>query len=231
MRKDITTSSDLLIAQIHNLFNHEAGMENDFLRLENRILRSKIGKRVPLNDYERSMLVRFGLRIKDRLEEVISIVKPETLLKWHRRMKKKKWSYDNTPKRRGRPPKSEETDELVIRLAEENAWGYKRISGEMKKLGHHVSPGTIKNIFKKHGFPPSPERKGLSWRKFIQSHMDVTWAADFFTEEVWTLGGLVTFYVLFFIHLKTRRVYIAGCTPNPNSAWTSQQARNFSMHL
>src|SRR5271165_6103559 len=79
------------------------------------------------------------------------------------------------------------------------------------------------------GLPPAPNRKGLSWKQFLQSHLDVTWATDFLTEEVWTLSGLVTFYVLFFLHLGSRRVWIAGCTPQPQAAWMAQQARNFSM--
>jgi len=115
-------------------------------------------------------------------------------------------------------------------LAEENgSWGYTRIAGELRKLGHRASPSYVRDILKRHGIPPSPQRKGMSWKQFIEAHMDVTWAADLFTAEVWTLGGLVTFYVLFFIHLGTRRVWVAGCTPNPDAVWMSQQARNFSM--
>jgi hypothetical protein len=116
-------------------------------------------------------------------------------------------------------------------LRQENTWGYRRIAGKMKKLGHELCPGTVRNILIKNGLPPAPQRKGMSWKRFIQSHTDVVWAADFFTEEVRTMGGLVTFYTLFLIHLKTRRIPIAGCTPNPDSAWVKQQARNFSMHL
>jgi hypothetical protein len=85
------------------------------------------------------------------------------------------------------------------------------------------------DVLRRHGLPPVPRRKGLSWKQFLQSHLEVTWATDFFTEEVWTLGGLVTFYVLFFLHLGSRRVWIAGCTPQPSGAWMTQQARNFSM--
>ena len=231
MEKIIANSAEPLVARIHKLFRSEMALENDFLRLENKILRSKLGKRVPLNDNERGMLVKHGLRIRERLGEVISIVKPETLLSWHRRMKKKKWTFDNTPNKKGRPRISADTESLAVKIAEENTWGYHRISGEMKKLGHKLCSTTVKNILEKHGIPPVPFRKGMSWKKFIQSHMDVLWAGDFFTEEVWTMKGLVTFYVLFFIHLGSRRVHIAGCTPKPNYVWTSQQARNFSMLL
>jgi len=218
------------ITGIGRLFKSRIALENAFLRQENKILRGKLGKRVPLTEAERAVLVRYGLPIKDRLADIISIVKPETLLVWHRRMKKAKWTFDNTPRKPGRPQTSEQTEHLVLQIARENnRMGYTRIAGELKKLGHCLAPSTVANILKKHGLPPSPQRKGLPWKTFIQSHLHVTWATDFFTEEVWTKTGLVTFYVLFFIHLGTRKVHIAGCTPNPDSAWMQQQARNLSM--
>ncbi len=231
MENTITSSAEPLLTQIRQLFRNDLALENDFLRQENRILRSKLGKRVPLTDKDRRVLVKYGLRIKERLADVISIVKPETLLAWHRRIIQKKWTYSKKSNQPGRPRTNKQTEELVVKLAEENTWGYRRIEGELKKLGHHVCPGTVRNILQKHGLSPTPGRKSMSWKKFIQSHMDVLWAGDFFTEEVWTMKGLVTYYTLFFIHLGSRRVHIAGCTPNPNYVWTSQQARNFSMLL
>lgn len=169
--------------------------------------------------------------IKERLHEFISIVKPETLLRLNRQMKKKKWTYDNSPRNPGRPRKGKETEEIIIKLAMENTWGYGKIQGEMKKLGYHVSISYVRDVLKKRGIPPSDNRKGMTWKQFILSHMDVLWATDFFTEEIWTRLGLTTYYVLFFIHLGTRRVYFAGCTTHPNYAWVSQQSRNFSMQL
>ena len=113
------------MARIQKLFNKDLAAENDYLRQENRILRSKFEKRVPLTDSDRRTLVKYGLRIKDRLKEILSIVKPETILAWNRRMKKEKWTFDNTPKKPGRPRKSEDTDALILRMAEENStWGY-----------------------------------------------------------------------------------------------------------
>jgi putative transposase len=199
---------DLLPAKIKNLFKCDLALQNDYLRQENKILRSRLGKSVILNDKERRLLVKYGLRIKDWFDEVASIVRPETLLCWHRRMKKQKWTF--THKRPGRPPKSGHTEQLVIRLAEDNEWGYRRNAGEMQKLGHDLCPGTVRNILIRNGLPPAFRRKGMSWKQFIASHLEVAWAADFFTEEVWALGGLVTFYTLFLIHLKTRRIHIAG---------------------
>jgi putative transposase len=84
-------------------------------------------------------------------------------------------------------------------------------------------------VLRRQGLPPVPNRKGQSWKTFLDSHLEVTWATDFFVEEVWTVSGLLTFYVLFFIHLGSRRVWLAGCTPQPRAAWMAQQARSFSM--
>jgi len=220
-----------LITTIQKLFSEDLARGNDFLRQENKILRSKLGKRVPLTEADRRTLVRYGLCIKERLAEVITIVRPETLLAWNRRMKRRKWTFDNTPRGPGRPRKGKATEELVLRMAEENAWGYVRIAGELKKLGHRISPSWVRDLLKKNGLPPCPRRKGLSWKQFIQSHLDVMWAADFFTEEVWTCSGLVTYYTLFFIHLRTRRVCFAGCTPQPDRHWMRQQACNLFLMI
>jgi putative transposase len=229
MTANFRCSAAPLITTIQKLFSEDLAHENDFLRQENKILRSKLGKRVLLTEADRRLLVRYGLPIKERLADVLTIVRPETLLAWHRRMKQRKWTFDNTPKRPGRPSKAKATEEIALRMAEENAWGYVRIAGELKKLGHCLSPSWVRALLKRHGLPPCPQRKGLSWKQFIQSHLDVTWAADFFTEEVWTGSGLVTYYALIFIHLRTRRVHLAGCTPQPDAHWMQQQARNFAL--
>ncbi len=222
MKSEQRSGVQPLMVKIAKLFHEELALQNDFLRQENRILRGKFGERVPLTDADRRILVKYGLRIKDRLGEVISIVKPETLLAWNRRMKREKWTFDSTPRTRGRSRKSEDIEKLTIRLGEENSsWGYWRIAEELKKLGHVVSKSHVRDVLKRHGIPPAPNRRGLSWKQFIESHMDVIRASDFFTEEVWSLGGLVTYYVLFYIHLGTRRVRIAGCTPNPDATWTT----------
>lgn len=219
-----------LVTQIHKLFRRDLAAENDFLRAENRVLRELLpDKRPRLTDGHRRLLVKYGMRIKDRLADVISIVSPETLLAWNRIIKRRKWDFSRRRNKIGRPSKEDATAALIVKLAEDNAWGYVRIVGELEKLGHAVSPSHVRDVLKRNGLPPSPHRKGMSWKDFIQSHMDVTWATDFFTEEVWTSAGLTTFYVLFFIHLQTRRVRIAGCTPYPNGQWMRQQARNFCM--
>ena len=126
---------------------------------------------------------------------------------------------------------NKEVEALVVRMAQENrSWGYDRIVGALANLGDTISDQTVGNILKRHGIPPAPERKTTTtWKEFIRTHMDVLVATDFFTAEVWTLGGLVTYYVLFFIHLGSRQVHIAGMTPHPNEAWMVQVARNLTM--
>ena len=130
----------------------------------------------------------------------------------------------------GRPRVAQEITDLVLRMARENvSWGYDRIQGALSNLGHIVAPNTVKNILKRHGIEPAPEReKRTSWKTFLKAHWDVMAATDFFTVEVWTPRGLVTYYVLFIIHLSTRSVHFAGVTTAPNGAFMKQVARNLT---
>ncbi len=163
------------------------------------------------------------------LAEVASIVTPDTLLTWHRKLIARQ--YDGSQRRGpGRPPVREQIRSLVVRMATENRdWGYTRIRGALANLGHRVARGTIANILKQHGIEPAPERlKKSTWREFLQAHWEVLAAADFFTVEVWTRSGLVRFVVLFVIELSTRRVEIAGITTQPDGVWMTQVARNLT---
>jgi transposase InsO family protein len=162
---------------------------------------------------------------------VATIVKPDTILAWHRKLVAQKFDGSKQRKPPGRPTIDQEVEALVVRMARENRfWGYDRIVGALANLGHTISDQTVGNILKRHGIPPAPERKTTTtWKEFIRTHLDVLVATDFFTAEVWTLGGLVTYYVLFFIHLSSRQIHIAGITPHPNEAWMVQVARNVTM--
>ncbi|MGE0759078.1 MAG: integrase core domain-containing protein, partial [Pirellulaceae bacterium] len=119
---------------------------------------------------------------------------------------------------------------LVLQMAKENpSWGYDRIQGALANVGHEVSDQTLGSILKQHGVEPAPERKRNStWNTFIKAHWDVLAAIDFTTIEVWTKTGLITYYLLFVMELKSRRIQFAGCTPNPNTAWMTQVARNLT---
>ena len=124
-----------------------------------------------------------------------------------------------------------EVEALMVRMAQENrSWGYDRIAGALKHLGYTISDQTVGNILKRHGIPPAPERKKTTtWHEFIHTHMDVLVATDFFTTEVWTACGLVTYYGLFFLHVARRKVHVAGMTPQPDQHWMVQMARNVTM--
>jgi putative transposase len=155
------------------------------------------------------------------------LVRPETLLRWHRRLVARAWTH---PRRgRGRPPLDEDVQQLIIRLARENPrWGYQRIQGELLRLGIQVSATAIRETLCCHGLDPAPRRAPTTWRTFLGQQARGILACDFFTvDTVW----LRRLYVLFFIELDTRRVHLAGVTANPNGAWVTQQARNLLLVL
>src|SRR6266516_4495895 len=193
-----------LLASISGTVDQELLVRNEYLVTENRILRNQITGRVQLSDGERKTLAEIGQKLgKQALKEVVSIVKPDTILAWHRALVAQKFDGSQQRKAPGRPTIDKELEALVVRLARENrSWGYDRIVGALANLGYTMSDQTVGNILKRHGIHSAPERKTTTtWKEFILTHMDVLVATDFFTAEVWTLGGLVMYYVLFFIHL------------------------------
>ena len=221
-----------MLAYVTGSVDEELLLRNEYLVAENRILRAQIPRRVKLTDGERRTLAQIGKQLgRKALAEVANIVRPDTILAWHRRLVARK--FDGSKKRNypGRPPVVRALEKLIVRLATENRdWGYDRIAGALANLGHAVSDQTVGNILKRHGIPTAPERrKTTTWKEFIRAHRDVLAATDFFTAEVWTLRGLVTYYVLFCMHVATRRVHIAGLTSFPNEAWMTQTARNLTM--
>jgi putative transposase len=204
----------------------------EYLVAENRILRDQIQGRMQLSDAERQTLAEIGAKLgKQALAEVANIVQPDTILGWNRKLAAEKFDGSKQRKSLGRPRVDKELEDWVVKMAKENrGWGYDRIAGALAELGYDISDQTVGNILKRRGIPTAPERKKTTtWREFIRSHLDMLWATDFFSTEVWTLGGLVTFYVLFFIKLDTREVHIAGVTANPNQQWMMQVARNLTM--
>ena len=154
------------------------------------------------------------------------LVTPATLLRWHRRLVANYWTYT---RRAGRPPIIREIRALIVRLARENPrWGYLRIVGELKGLGVIVSATTVKKVLREEQLGPAGKRKGPSWREFLRAEAQSIVAVDFFTvDTVW----LQRLYVLFFIEIASRRVYLAGCTPHPDGEWVTQQARHVAWTL
>jgi transposase InsO family protein len=221
-----------LLAYITGSVDEELLLRNEYLVTENKVLRGQIKGRLRLTDGERRTLAEIGKQLgRKALADVASIVKPDTILAWHRRLVAKKFDGSKKRGKAGRPPIDPELEELILRLAGENkTWGYDRIAGALANLGYTVSDQTVGSVLERNGIPPAPERKrSTTWKEFIRAHMDLLAATDFFTTEVWTKTGLVTYYVLFFIHVATRRVHVAGMTPNPDAAWMAQVARNVSM--
>ena len=163
------------------------------------------------------------------LSELDTLVTPDTLMRWYRMLVAQKWTYSHR-RGPGRPRTIQVIVQLIIRMALENrSWGYTRIQGELANLGHDVGRGTIANVLSEHGIDPAPERgKYTSWSTFLKAHWDSIAATDFFSVEVLTLRGLVTYYVLFVLDLASRTVKIAGITSNPDEVWMTQMARNLT---
>jgi transposase len=153
------------------------------------------------------------------------MVSPQTLMRWHRELVRRKWTVLRKGTG-GRPPLDPGTRDLILQLARENRrWGCVRIQGELAKLGIRVSATTIRSLLRRHGLGPAPRRSGPTWSQFLRAQARGILACDFLTVET---VFLKTLYVLFFIELGTRRVHLAGATAHPDSAWVSQQARNLS---
>jgi transposase len=221
-----------LLAYVTGSVDEQLLLRIEYLVAENGILRNQIKGRQHLSDAERITLAEIGKKLgKQALEEAAKVAKPDTILGWHRKLVAQKFDGSNQRKSLGRPRVGKELEDLVVQMAKENrSWGYDRIAGALAHLGYEISDQTVGNILKRHGLSPAPERKKTTtWKEFIRSHRDVLVATDFFTTEVWIFGGLVTYYVLFFIHLESRQVHIAGVTPHPNEPWMKQIARNLTM--
>ena len=220
-----------LLAAISGEFDMELARQIDFLRAENKILKKQLKGRPRLNDAERSKLAELGKPLGRKiLKEISTIVTPDTILRWHRRLIAKKFDGSKARKQSGRPSTHDVIKGLVLRFATENpSWGYSRLQGALKNLGHRISRSTVANILKENGMEPAPQRqKGTTWKDFINTHKDVLCATDFFTQEVWKPFGLVTYYILFFIRVDTRHIRVAGGTPYPDSRFMEQIAREMT---
>src|SRR5216110_2913091 len=218
-----------LVAYVTGTVDQELLLRNEYLTAENRILRGQIKDRLVLSEGEKATLAEIAYRLgRKALEDVAATAKPETILGWYRKLIGNKFDGSKFRRDVGRPKVDQEAERLVLQMARENpSWGYDRIVGALANLGHRLSDQTVGNVLRRHGISPAPKRKKtISWKNFIRAHRDVLVGMDFFTTEVLTLKGLTTYYVLFFIHLETRRVNLAGFTPYPDQKWMEQQGRN-----
>jgi len=195
------------------------------LHHELAILRRQVG-RPHLNDADRVFLAAASRLLAHRRWSLF-IVRPETLLRWHRKLVARHWTYAHRSP--GRPPIDPEVRALIIRLASENLrWGYLRITGEMAGLGISVAATTVRRVLQKAGLDPNGGRYSLCWRDFVRAQARTILATDFFTVDTVSLRRL---YVLFFVEIDTRRVHLAGVTSHPTGPWVTQQARNLVMSL
>ena len=206
--------------------DHDKDLELLLLRQQLRLYERQARQPRP-SRWEKVALASLAARLPD-LSRVALIFTPATLLRWHREIVKRSWTFDNAPKP-GRPPTSTACVELIVRLAGENPrWGYGKLQGELGKLGHQISVSTIKRILRQHGLPPAPERGHSTWRAFLAHYRDAMVACDVFTVDTLFLQRL---NVLCFLELGSRRVHLSGCTATPDAAWVTQQARPFTWHL
>jgi putative transposase len=223
------------IFTILGVTNCDKDLEIIVLHQQVRILQRKVKSPPVISGPERMILAILTDRLYQstrdaclRLDQVMMVFKPDTVLGWHRELVRRKWTFKRKGKP-GRPVISSELETLIVRLANENLrWGYDKIWGELLKLGYRISASSVRNILKQQRIAASAERSSGSWCNFPGYYKGQIQACDFFTvENFW----LKTIYVLFLFELGTRRVHLAGWTTNPNAIWVTQQARQLDWYL
>ncbi len=206
-------------------------MSSNTCKRKTGVLREQLGDgRLLFTDGQRR---RLALRAKaigrKGLFEISTVVTPDTLLRWYRRLIARKYDGSQTS-RPGRPKTGADIEGLIMRMARDNPrWGYTQIRGALHNLGHEIGRNTVKRILLENGFDPARfRRRGMSWKTFLKAHWGAIVATDFFSVEVLTRWGLVRYLVLFVIDLETRRVEIAGIAQRPDGDWMKQIARNLT---
>ena len=203
----------LALAGMGCWLERQAAAQIEYLKAENRLLRSRLGRRrIVFTDAERNTLATFATEIGTKaLRGLDHLVSPATLLRWHRELVARKWTFLDR-RQPGRPRTTVDTEHLIVRIAIENpGWGYTRIHGALRNLELKIGRGTIRHILKDHLIEPAPARgRRIPWSVFLKAHWKAIAASDFFTVEVWSWRGLITHYVLFVIDLATRKVAIGA---------------------
>jgi putative transposase len=214
---------ELLVLRLRSQSSKE--LEILVLRHQLQVVQRQVG-RPRLRPCDRVLLAAFS-RSLPRSAWSSLFFSPATLLRWHRQLVARRWTYSRRSV--GRPRTASGISGLVLRLTGENpAWGYRRIQGELLGLGIRIAPSTVWAILRRHGVAPAPRRAELSWSQFLRAQASAIIACDFLTVETLWLRRL---YVLFFIEVGSRRVHFGGVTANPHERWVTQQARNLAMTL
>ena len=195
----------------------------EYMKVENEILRSKLGKQVRTTIQEKQKLIRYGLRIGGSIKNIISIVNYSTFCRWV--IANKEGTLQT--KKLGRPRRTpQEVIDIILRIARENYdWGLGRILGELNKLKISRGRTFVKDLLREHGIEPAPRRYEDSWDAFLKRTFETLWAVDFFSREIWTPFGKKLMFVLFFINMRTRKVHIAGITDHPTELWMVNRAK------
>jgi len=220
-----------LLVLLHEAWSARRDAHIRFLKLQVEMLKERLpGNRVILDPVERRRLMKIGAEVDHDVEDTLGIVSIKTYRRWQREER-----AGRQPGKVGRPRLTRSLRELIIRLAKENAgWGVRRIVGELKKLALKAGRSTVRRVLVDEKIMPDPDRRAPAgvqtpWRKFIAIHMNVMVACDFFCKTVWTPLGRHVAYVLTFVHLGSRKVFVTPSTFNPTDEWMRQQARNASM--
>jgi putative transposase len=217
-----------LLLLLANLTDRQLAGVVQYLKAENEILRSKLPKRITVTPRERQRLLKFGRPLGTAIKHLVTIVSPRTFARWL------KGDEPGARVRRGpgRPRTSIDLQELVLRIASETGFGFDRILGELKKLGlGSICKSTVANILKEAGLDPGPKRGEHTWAEFLRIHAATLWQCDFFSHKVLTWSGWKEYFVLAFIHVGSRRVFVSPGTRKPDAAWMQQQAAAFVGHL
>ena len=213
------------ILSVHRMDTVAKDAEILVLRHQVSILRRQVAR--PRFSWSDRATIAALARLVPKERWAAFLVTPETILRWHRALVRRRWTYPH--RYAGRPPLGEETVALIVRLSKENPrWGYLRMVGELKRLGITVSKGSVANVLRRHGLPPAPRRTGPTWAEFLRAQAKGVLATDFFTVDTVLLRR---YYVLFVVEVERRVVHLLGVTANPDNAWVTQVARTFATDL
>lgn len=213
-----------LLALIASATDKELARYVEFLKEENTILRSRVSGQIHTKPDERERLLKLGKPLGKAIEELITIVKPSTFYRWCRDGVAGKKAKST----KGGQRKPKEIRKLVIEIAKATGFGYTRILGELRKLGiTKISRSTIHNILKEEGIEPGPDRTSDSWTNFLEQHKETLWGCDFFSVKAVTATGIRELYLMVYLCMETREVYVTPSTEHPNSAWVCDQTQRF----